>query len=1291
MLVASWSFAQTIVIIPGDQDSQSMVRAIADLRNESATAHLNFRVVPQALVSVEDLQELAKADLVIARHMIGEPAVRMAAAFEALSRRKISVLGAGANDGVNKRLGITENSTLRAYMDAGGVVNLRNMLRFALNQNLGLSLEVRAPELLPMIGLWDPHTMELFGDFEQYATSYLAKNRKAANRPWVGLAINRGQAISGIPGAASDVAKALESRGFNVAPFFGFPAHRPLELLLRQDGKSRVEAVVAMAMKVGNVPTQIGPVLKKLDVPLVNAITLSKASREEWEASPIGLDLAERSWQVAGPEFAGVIAPTVIATRERQVDPGTGLSFVAEKTIPERLERLSDRTARLVALRTKPSASKRVAVIYYNSPPGNENIGASYLNVMPKSLWEILSRLEKEGYDTEGKPANEEALFERLHKHGSNIGSWSPGALNALVTSGNATLLPMAKYREWFDKLPNKLREQMIKAWGEPEDFKAMVWSSPKGEKYLVFPTQRYGGILFAPQPARGWGDVKQQYHDTQLPPHHQYLAFYLWLQLNYRADAMVHVGTHGTHEWLSGKEVGFTAADPSELMVGAVPQVYPYIVDVVGEGLQAKRRGMATIISHMTPPFDVAGKDPELTNLSGLIDDYLVAQTRSSSAAQAALGEIEQIARRIGLLKDIGLQTLSTGDIPKIQDYLEEIGMTQSPMGLHTFGKAPNEERRLATARAMVERLGELDRPEQEKRINEYSELILQSAEEELNALVAALAGRYIAAGPGGDPLRNPESLPTGKNFYGFDPARLPTPGVYEQGRELAEQLIQSFSDKHGRHPERLLFSLWSNETMRHEGVIESQILYLMGIRPTWNTQGRVTGLEVIPRTELGRPRVDVTLTPSGLYRDALPTLMILLDQAVSMARLQPEPDNVIRVHVEATESELLARGIEPALAQRIASVRLFTLPPGAYGTGLGEVISSSNNWNSEAEVAETYMRRMGHLFGQGFWGDSPTAAVEGNEGLASDVFRGALKGVEGVVHSRASNLYGVLDNDDVFQFMGGAALAVRQAGGAAPDNLIVNLGDPKRPRTESLDTVMGREMRSRYLNPKWIDAMLSEGYAGARTVMQVTQNLWGWQVTVPDAVDGAKWQAMYETYVQDKHQLGIRERFRSADNMRAYQSMVDRMLVAVNKGYWKPDDATITALNEANQSAIREAGVACSPSTCSSSQVVRQAAAEDQKAMQESATGFGLAAPAPVIVKLTSPTNQLAPPQPVPAQPQSDVVRGQELREVAIPQVPETKVEWLYAFLMLGIVAAGFSWQSWKTRRSTIHPTFS
>jgi len=473
---------------------------------------------------------------------------------------------------------------------------------------------------------------------------------------------------------------------------------------------------------------------------------------------------------------------------------------------------------------------------------------------------------------------------------------------------------------------------------------------------------------------------------------------------------------------------------------------------------------------------------------------------------------------------------------------------------------------------------------------------LIEQSGRDELNALIAGLAGRHVAAGPGNDPVRKPDALPTGRNLYGFDPTRLPTVGTFQQGHDLAEKFVADYKERHGEYPDRVVFNLWSTEAMRHEGVTESEILALMGVRPEWDERGKVVGVQVVSRKALGRPRVDVTIVPSGLYRDALPTLMLMLDDAVSKVKDLDENDNAIRANVLKAKQALEARGVTPEDAVRMAAVRIFTEPSGAYGTGIDNVVQASNTWKNEGEVADVYFNRVGHLFGQGYWGERP-----GGKALAVDVFKMALKDAKAAIHSRSSNIYAALDNDDVFQYLGATAMAIRQVNGQTPETFVLNLADPKNGRHETLDRFLGREMRTRYTNPEWIKGMMKEGYSGARFVMKVHEHLWGWQVTVPEAVDGAKWQEMYETYVKDRNGLGIRQMFRDAKNMLAYQAVVDKMLVAVNKGYWKADPQVKAHLEQVNREVIAEAGVACNETSCSSREVTELARAEDRKSMAE------------------------------------------------------------------------------------------
>ena len=1078
-----------VALLLGDLDSMAAVRAVAELRREAALKDLRFDVIATRALDADARRRLMQADLVIV-NTIGEGLAHgVAAELAALRDRRVPAWAVGTTWYERLAgLGLQRDDTLHRYMAEGGVANVVQLVRAALVKSLGLRLRLVPPQPIPEVAAFDPVTGQVHADPAAYQRAYLARHPERRGRPWIAILFYRSNALSGQTATVAALAQAIEARGANPLPGYGYPNDRAVEQLLIDDhGRSRVAAVVALSMKIGTAPDKIVPVLQRLDVAVINAMTLNSMTRAQWEASPTGLDLTERAWQVAGAEFAGAVAPTVVATKERTLDAATGLSYLAETPIPDRVERAAGRAARYALLRHKTAAERRVAVMYYNYPPGKENIGASYLNVLERSLWQIIERLQAEGYDLRGRPTTREALFDTIKGQGANVDNRTPGALERLVREHRPVLLPVATYERWFNDLPAPLRDAMLAKWGPPRSNTVMAWRDAKGEPHFVFPALRWGQVLFAAQPTRGWEqDAKKFYHDVSLPPHHQYLAWYLWLQKDFKADAMVHLGTHATHEWQSGKEVGYTAWDPGEVFVGEVPQLYPYIIDDVGEGLQAKRRGMATLVSHLTPPLDVAGLNPELKALVAKIDDHVVARQRSEAAAAAHLAEVNALALRLGVLKDLGLAQISTEDqLEELEHHLKDIGEKLAPFGLHTFGVAPEARMREATARAVWSLDKGLDAAERARREADMAQRLEASGRAELDALMAGLAGRYVAAGPGNDPVRNPDAVPSGRNLYGFDPQRVPTPGTYAAGAELAETYLADWKKRHGgKLPRKLVFNLWGVETSRHEGLIEGQILALMGVRPVWDARGKVSGAELIPLAQLNRPRVDVTIVPSGLYRDLFSPVMLLLDEAVGLvqdARAESAADNPARAHTEATRAALVASGLAGSDAERLARVRLYSVPSGAYGTNLDKVIPLSNTWQGEQQVADVYFMRMSHPYGQGLWGALPEGA-RSRPGLQVDLLRHALKGAEAAVHSRSSNVYATLDNDDFYQYLGGTAMAIRQVDGSTPEVGVVNLSNPKAPVHESLQRYMGRELRSRYVNPVWMDAMLEEGYAGGR-----------------------------------------------------------------------------------------------------------------------------------------------------------------------------------------------------------------
>ncbi len=1185
------------------RQAMDAVRGVVADHSELVTG--DIRVYSSTRVREQDLDHLANSDLVIIQ-VLGrvlitsvEKELKQAIANGA----NVFAYGGSVNED-DTAMGIIANPEIKRYFETGGAVNIRNGLLYALSQ-VGVDVAYEAPQEIPPIGLYEAGSGSWYTDFNVFLQNY---RKHKPGKPWVGFVIYQSNVVAGTTAHIDAVIKELERRDFNVLPIFGYP---PEEAIARyffdENGGPRIEVAVAASLKIGVAPETLIPLLQRLDVPVINAISLYSLTKEEWESSPVGMDIAERAWQLAMPEMAGLIQPTVFAAKERLIHPETGIEYIEERAIPERVEMLAKRVSRWVDLRKKPNQDKRVFLQYFNFPPGREGIGAAYLNVLPESLWQVMQRMEQEGYDLTGKPADTEALRDDVINFGANIPNWNHDEIEKLAHSGEAVLLPVDTYKQWFAELPKSAQDLVIKSWGRPEVNTIMAHIDDDGKRYFVFPVRRYGNVLLGPQPSRGkTEDPDKLFHDVSFPPSHQYIAFYLWLLKEFKADAMFQFGAHGTHEWLPGKEAGLNMEDAPEYLIQDLPNLYTFIMDNSGEGTIAMRRGMAIMITHLTPPFDRIGLNPELKELEERINDYNRSAQQSPQLAEAHLQRIMELATNMGIFTDLGidigeagphhfddehddhhdhshgsLDEMEPGELAHvILHYLEDISDRITPFGMHTFGVAPKEEYIQSTAETIASMDTTLNDEQRQARSEEVKALIRLSAARELDALTAGLSGRYIPAGPGGDPLRNLSALPTGRNFYSFDPRRIPADSTYSLGSRLANELAEDYRSRHGVYPDKLTFTLWGVETMRNEGVQEAQIMSLMGIRPVYDAMGVVRGVEAISREELGRPRIDVTVIPSGLHRDLFSNVVTLLDQAVTVAIAQEEPDNTVRNNMLKTRAMLEERGVESDLAARMAGVRMFTVPPGSYGTNLENVIDRSDTWDDEQKVADVYFMRMSHMYGQGFWGDSGQAS--GIEGVGRDLLKNALSGTKMTVHARSSNVFQVLDGDDPFASFGGVTLAVRAVDGATPEVMISNLANPARATQETLERFMGRELRSRYLNPEWIKAMQQEGYAGAKFVNQVVQNMWGWQVTTPEVVDTAKWNEMYETYVNDRHNLDIEQFFRQAGNLWAYQALMTRMLEAVRKGYWDADAQVIEHLGSKISELVEELQLSCTKEDC-------------------------------------------------------------------------------------------------------------
>ena len=1109
------------------------------------------------------------------------------------------------------KLGVVWDDRARTFWAHMGAQNAIGLLKYALVQAGIGGLAVPDPQPSIDFGYYYPSqlnagrtgtapglpagTGQVFRTWEEF-TAWREKNGKLRpGAPRIAVGFYKASYYGGETELIDAVVTQIERRGAEAIPFFGYPGAIASErLLVDPAGKPRADALMGFFFNFSD--PQSSSHLAKVGVPAINLISLYGRSEKEWRESPMGLSFFEGTFNVATPELAGSIAPTVVGSQEKVKDPDTNLTVVVRRPIYRQVAMAVDRAMRWAALRAKPNRDKRVGIVFYNYPAGKANIGASYLNVA-ESIANVLQRLKQEGYDVGTADISGAAVLETLLAKSRNVAGHAPGELDALVKEGSAIRVGMADYKKWLDALSPSLRAKVLKDWGPPEQSKVMTVSRGAGAS-LVVPAVQFGNVALLPQPARGWGeDNDKMYHAKDLAPHHQYIAAYAWLRDGFRADAVVHVGTHGTLEWLDGKDMGMSSDDASDALIADLPHLYIYNVDVVGEGLVARRRSMAALVDHMVPPFRKGGLYPELAALGELLNDFHGYETKAPELQKQVAERIRGQMLSMGLAKDMGIDLSKDGSFNEdvaheLEEYVQELKGQNIPYGLHTFGRTPDKTLRDTTIDAIMS----VDRskiPTDAKvQAAEMDARIVASGQRELDSLMRGLRGGFILGGSGGEPIRNPDAYPTGKNFYGIDPDKVPKPASYEMGVKLADQMLADHLKKHGKYPEKVSFVIWGDETMRHEGVMESQIFHLLGTRPVWDARGKVVGVDVIPRAKLGRPRVDIVIASAaeGMFNN----VTRLMDDAVQKVKALDEAENYVRRNYLNTKAILVKRGYTEQEADRRAGVRIFDEPPGTFNLNTSTIVAASGTWDSDKGMADDYLRKLGHGYGNGFWGES-----------MEDVFRLALSGTEKIVQSSSTMLYGALDNDDMFMYMGGLATAIRNIDGTdkSPELVITNTRDPGKPEMTSIDRFLGTEFRSRYVNPTWIEGMKKEGYAGAGEMRQFVEYLWGWDATVTETVDDVMWQETFGVYVEDKHQLGMQQFFEKSSPF-AYQDMTARMLETVRKGYWKADDATQKKLLEEYVGSVNRHGVGCAEHTCGNARL--------QKFVMDEGRRMGIPVPA-------------------------------------------------------------------------------
>ena len=928
-------------------------------------------------------------------------------------------------------------------------------------------------------------------------------------------------------------------------------------------------------------------------------VILSGGSAETWRDSPQGLTARDIAMNVALPEVDGRVLSRAISFKgEAYFDEATECPIATYQAEGSRISFVTALAANWAKLRTTPAADKKVALILANYPNKDGRLANGVGLDTPAATHHVLTLLKTEGYAVDA-PASGKAMMDQIMAGPTN---W----LTDRASKDGGAFLPLTTYQRHFDALPWDVKQQITDRWGAPD---ADPFICPKQLTATDAPVtgfalsiHTYGNAVVALQPARGYNiDPTETYHSPDLVPPHNYLAFYFYLRHHWGADALVHMGKHGNLEWLPGKAVALSDTCWPEVICGPTPHIYPFIVNDPGEGTQAKRRAAAVIIDHLTPPLARAETYGPLRDLEALVDEYYEAAGVDPRRIDHLRREILSLSEVTGLAKDAGFSGDKDGDLAKLDAYLCELKEAQIRDGLHVFGQSPEGDlaRDLTIALARIPRgdgkagnasllraiasdlalsIDPLDcdlaAPASEKpqalqdltpdlwrsngdtveRLELFAQQLLrdggggvgdsrataavldeiktnitpkvaQCGPNEGAGLLTALAGHFVNPGPSGAPTRGRlDTLPTGRNFFSVDSRAVPTPTAWALGWKSANLLIEKHLQDHGDWPRSMLLTAWGTANMRTGGDDIAQALALMGVKPKWDSANRrVTGFEIIPHTALGRPRVDVTLRISGFFRDAFPQLIALVDSAAKAVQALDEPADLNPAAARAKEGETQAR--------------VYGSKPGAYGAGLQAMIDE-RLWADKSDLGEAYIT----------WGSYAYGAQEDGRADRAGLTQ-RLSQAEAIVQNQDNREHDILDSDDYYQFEGGAAAAIATLQGQDRPIYHNDHSRPERPLIRTLDDEIGRVVRSRVVNPKWINGVMRHGYKGAFEMAATVDYLFAFAATT-GAVKNHHFDLVESAFLEDDT---VRD-FIADHNAPALREIAQRLQEAIDRNLWTP-----------------------------------------------------------------------------------------------------------------------------------------
>lgn len=1007
------------------------------------------------------------------------------------------------------------------YWLAGSAENIAGMVAMLVNRYatgprkaLAGSLRVAPPVHYPDVGLYHPRAKGRITERTD------ALPREGA-RGTVGLLLLRSYVLANNARHYDGVVEALEAQGMNVVPAFasGLDARPAVEQFFMRNGKPAVDAVVSLTgfSLVGgpayNDSRAAEEMLASLDVPYVTAHPLEFQTLRQWDSDRRGLLPVEATMMVAIPELDGGIWPMTFGGRAG--DGGEAARDMIPH--PERAATLAARVARLVSLRRAEKARRKVGIVLFNFPPNAGTTGtAAYLGVFA-SLLNTLRALRDDGYSVE-VPESVDALRERIID-GNRMRHGTAANVAARIAADDHV-----RRTPWLAEIE--------KQWGP-----APGRHNTDGRDLFVL-GERFGNVFVGVQPGFGYeGDPMRLLFEHGFAPTHAFVAFYRWLREEFGADAVLHFGTHGALEFMPGKQVGVSAECWPDRLIADLPNFYLYASNNPSEGMIAKRRAGATLVSYLTPPISAAGLYRGLLDLKASLDRWRSEGPEADAGQRAALaGMIQAQAASVDLATTEPVWGMEAeARIAELGKALLELEYTLIPHGLHVVGEPPNAAQRAE----MLDAAG-ITGAEDRARLD-----ALLGTDNELPSLLRALDGRYIRPAPGGDLLRSMDVLPTGRNIHGFDPFKLPSAFAVEDGARQAQRLLDRHMQEGNALPETIAMVLWGTDNLKTEGGPIAQALALMGAKPRLDSYGRVAGAALIPLAELGRPRIDVVITTSGIFRDLLPLQMRLLAEAALLAARADEPAEMNHIRRHA-----LAHIAQHGGTIEDAALRVFGNSDGTYGANVNMLVGEGA-WNDEDELAEAFVKRKGFAYG-----------ADGKPARRDAVLGGILATVDITYQNLDSIEVGVTTVDHYFDTLGGISRAVRRARGGTAS--AVYIGDQTRGdgRVRTIAEQVALETRTRVLNPKWYEGLLKHGFEGVREIEAHVTNTMGWSATTGEV---APWvyQHLAQTYMLDD---AMRERL-AALNPTASAKIANRLIEAHERRYWSPDPEMLDALRRAGE----------------------------------------------------------------------------------------------------------------------------